>query len=56
MLAPKDSESAGETLSGTLHWIPVLMQEPVHPVYHPMREEDVPDFDQEELVEGGAEP
>lgn len=56
VLAPKDSESAGETLSGTLHWIPVLMQEPVHPVYHPMREEDVPDFDQEELVEGGAEP
>ena len=34
--------------------IPVKMEEPVHPVYQPMQQEDEPDFDTEELVKGGA--
>lgn len=41
---------------GLLRWTPVLMQEPVHPVYVPIPEDEEPDFDLEELVEGGAEP
>ena len=49
---PDPTEHAGSEL----RVIPVLMQEPVHPVYEPVREEDEPDFDLEELVEGGAEP
>ena len=56
VLSPNEPESAGSALDGTIQWIPVLMQEPVHPVYEPVREEDLPDFDLEELVEGGAEP
>ncbi len=54
VLSPDDPESSVSSES-TLRWIPILMQEPVHPVYQPMREEDEPDFDLEELVEGGAD-
>ena len=34
--------------------IPVAVQEPVHPAALPHRPEKEPDYDSEELVEGGA--
>ncbi|MBQ5338965.1 MAG: DUF58 domain-containing protein [Oscillospiraceae bacterium] len=55
VLSPQEPDSSADSGS-LLRWIPVLIQEPVHPVYEPVREEDGSDFDCEELVEGGAEP
>lgn len=55
VVSPEDSDAALNS-DDTLRCIPILMQEPVHPVYHRMREEDEPDFDREELVEGGTAP
>lgn len=55
VFSPAESDGS-EGTDGTLRWIPVLMQEPVHPIYKPRREEDEPDFDLEEMVEGRAEP
>ena len=43
-----------EQSESALRVIPVLMQDPVHPVYEPVREENAADFDSEVLVEGGA--
>lgn len=54
VLSPQEPESSAIP-EGTVRWIPVLMQEPEHPVYVPLREEDTPDFELEELVEGGGE-
>ena len=53
VVSARDSEDSTQP-DGMIRWIPVMMQEPEHPVYEPMREEDAPDFDLEELVEGGA--
>ena len=36
------------------HCIPVAQQEPVHPAVLPPRQDEEPDYDSEELVEGGA--
>lgn len=44
-----------QTANQLFHYVPVLLENPVHPVYRPMRREDEPDFDTEVLVKGGAE-
>ena len=51
--APHEADFGGDS-SLPFACVPVAMQEPVHPALRVPREEDLPDYDAEELFEGGA--